>query len=786
MYDPDDYGLAIDDIPTWMRPRYRGWDWTLLVTLALCLTIALPILTEPTDSLPRSPDAEMHMYRILEMSESIQEGIIYPRWAPHFNYGYGSPLFNHVAPLPHYLGALYVVLAEDTPHVALKAILMLAIFLCGISTMGFVRQRWGDLAGVIAAAVLLFSPYMALIGPYLLSDLGGLWALGLFMSTLWMLDRTMFEGQGRSMILLAASTGGLLIADNALSPMFFALVVMWAVLNLSIHHRTYQWKTAVMGLLLGVGLSSFYHVPAILEHNAVHWDALPVYPEAVDTQQLFDPVQSLDRSAFNPIPTPQLGVATWLLAGIGLCWLIFAIVSPKQHDTSALYFLLPGIIMVGAMFSPNAEWWSDDFESLKPDELLGPLTGCCAILAAQIVGILNYFRHPTNRFIAIGIITAILLSSAANTLYTPSFLPIQRATLNQHLNNIELRGHALSTIRNGHLLPQNVNSLPEPSLALISTRDLERIEKLERQGLNPGTRVVISSQGPTHDEYNIESPAKQQITILTFNYPGWKATLNNKAQPIISTSEQGLITVDINQGLNILEISFEETQSRTIGWLLSGMALVLSLFCGYRLERSQSTPPSAFVNPHMLRLRQQRQLLAGIIVLGLVSVNTIIRLNPELVTRRTPTNSIPTEIYLMDLIVQGGVSLLGYKFDYTEPLDPGETLMLTTYWSADSTNVPNYQIRLSVVRDDQIVQQQQYRHLANWPTKRWPHDSYILANYEIAVPDIPGRYEITLELAPCDRVDLHSCHESDFSEIYDLRTGSIARQIVLPQPIIIR
>ena len=270
MYDPEEYGLDTQDVPTWMRPQIRGIDWTLLATIALCFAIAWPLIVR--NGIPRSPEAEPQMYRILAMSESLQSGSLYPRWTAQFNYGYGSPIFNHIAPLPYYFGGAYVALTRDGPHVSLKVMMIGAIFLAGISVMSFVRRRWGDFAGLFAAIILLFSPYVALIGSYLQLDLGAMWALALFATTLWMLDRALVNGRGRDLILLGLTSGALLVADTALSPLFFAIAALWALWVTAFNFREVHWGLSLWGLISGIGISFFYLLPAIVEKDAVRWE----------------------------------------------------------------------------------------------------------------------------------------------------------------------------------------------------------------------------------------------------------------------------------------------------------------------------------------------------------------------------------------------------------------------------------------------------------------------------------------------------------------------------------
>jgi hypothetical protein len=115
--------------------------------------------------------------------------------------------------------------------------------------------------------------------------------------------------------------------------------------------------------------------------------------------------------------------------------------------------------------------------------------------------------------------------------------------------------------------------------------------------------------------------------------------------------------------------------------------------------------------------------------------------------------------------------------------NPGERIGITTYWSAESTNLDSFQIAISILDDGRVIWQQQYRHIANWPTKRWPQEGYIVSVYQLPAPTSPGEYQIMLELGPCDRTDLRPCEDLSRSDVYDIRSGAIRKEIVLPQTI---
>ena len=79
---------------------YRRFDLGLAAALAVALVAAWPFLARP--SLPQFTDAEMHVYRAGEILFSLRQGVLWPRWAPDFYYGYGYPIFNYYASLTYY------------------------------------------------------------------------------------------------------------------------------------------------------------------------------------------------------------------------------------------------------------------------------------------------------------------------------------------------------------------------------------------------------------------------------------------------------------------------------------------------------------------------------------------------------------------------------------------------------------------------------------------------------------------------------------------------------------
>jgi hypothetical protein len=794
MFDPADYGLTIDELPTWMRPRPRGLDWPLLVVLVFCLIVAWPMIVR--DGLPNSSEATMQVYRIYSVAESIQAGDFYPRWAPDFMYGYGSPLFNYLAPLPYYLSGLHITIAQAEPYTSFKMMFVASIFVGGIGLFSFMRQRWGAIAAVFGTAIFLFSPYMLQSGPYLQSDLGAAWALALFPVVLWTLDRAFQLGRGLELLALSLSGAGLLLTDYALAPVLFAAAGGWMLWMMLFNGKPLHWQVAMGGYFLAFGLAAFYVLPARWEANDIRWQAVAGYPSEfvnpTETNELLAAFPPLDQSAVNPMPNFELGIATWMLGALGATWVaigLFRVVrkqpSRLQSAAAVAFFVPLAVVLFRLVLNPeNKLLASQPFDHLQPIDLLGPLTLCCAILAGQVlVMIEQIFRQPLARFAGLGICLGVLGISSANAFYTPPFQTVENSITVSDLLEVELRGHALGGFRQGYLLPKEATRLPEPSTALLTSYNDERIAKVDTESLPPFSLISINSHGPTHDDFGIETRQESAVTVLTLNYPGWQAERNNRAVPIDSVA--GLIQVPLEAGSNNLVVSFGSTSARTLSSIMSAFFLVATIGLSYWRDRSRGLEFQApnLTTSWLWKFRQEQKLMLTLIVATLLLLSLYLRSNVALITETSPSSSAPANAESLRLIVDGGIGFLGYEIDSVD-----DTLILKAYWRASRPNLPNYQVVIQLLADDSLTPayETRYRHVASWPTNHWPTEGYITSVYLLQLPDgFPsGNYTIALQVEACDRIDLQPCTTAVARNIFNLQ-GALGTQILLPTPIAI-
>ena len=165
----------------------RGFDPGQFVVLLICLLAVWPLISRA--GLPEGTDAELHIFRLHELSYLVRGGEFYPRWAPNFYHGYGYPIFNYYAPLAYYMALPLELLPSVDAVLAIKAVLVVGMLLGGMGIYGFTRDNWGRGAGYVAAALLVYSPYLQYIDPHVRGVVPEMLSFGLFPLALWALDR---------------------------------------------------------------------------------------------------------------------------------------------------------------------------------------------------------------------------------------------------------------------------------------------------------------------------------------------------------------------------------------------------------------------------------------------------------------------------------------------------------------------------------------------------------------------------------------------------------------------
>lgn len=200
--------------------------------------------------------------RVFEMAEALKDGMLPVRWSADLGFGYGYPIFNFYAPFAYYTGAAINLLGLN-PLDATKAMMILGIILAGISMYLLAKEFFGRPAGLVAGLLYLYAPYHA-VNIYVRGDVAEFYAYGFIPLVFWGLYKIYKENLYKHVFLVALFFALVIISHNLTA---FIITPFYLLFSIFLFIKNKNRTNLFIALGLGVLLSSFYSLPAILEMN---------------------------------------------------------------------------------------------------------------------------------------------------------------------------------------------------------------------------------------------------------------------------------------------------------------------------------------------------------------------------------------------------------------------------------------------------------------------------------------------------------------------------------------
>jgi hypothetical protein len=746
---------------------FKRLDAGFVIVLGICLLAIWPFVSRP--SLPQATDAELHIYRLAELSRVVREGELYPRWAPNFYYGYGYPIFNYYAPLAYYVALPMELLPLIGPVQAVKAVFMLSLLLAGVGIYGYVRDLWGRVAGLVAAAAYVYAPYVLFVDPHARGDLAEALSFAVFPLALWSLDRLRRRPSTLNWIASVGLVAGLVLSHNLMSVVFWGLLLAWAVwqeivrgtprlaagtssrLDGLIRYRLF------LALALGLGSAAFFWLPVALESAAVDLQSLigdgghfDYRNHFLSVRELLSQSHLLDWGASEPEFALNLGVAQWLLAALGILTLL---AKRAKRERQALFFALAMAIMVFLMLAASEFLW-DAVPLLPymqfPWRLLGPTAAAAAILGGVGIAALQKMLPDRSARIlpaaSIGLIIFLALPLVQLPPWPEDFGPTSALRVLEE----ELAGRWLGTTSTADFVPATVDIVPKPAKTLIEDfRNQRPLDRVNRDALPESTEVLSEQNSPLRYTYLTKSESDFRLRLFLFEFPGWKAFLDGEAiEPELGRPE-GFIVIPVPAGEHAVEVEFGATPPRTLGLLASIFSWLSTILVATGLASIRRREPRADTpdGPVSRQLGLTEALVLGVALLlvagnvALVEPRGLLRIESEGLIAE------PAEFKVYGDF-GGQIFLVG--LDIPDKMAPaGREIEVTAYWIAQTPLDINYQSFLHLLDGDgKLVAQVDKLNPGEFPTKRWPTDKYIRDSYRLALPaDLPeGEYRLSIGL----------------------------------------
>ncbi|MBP6015952.1 MAG: hypothetical protein KA586_04470 [Candidatus Promineofilum sp.] len=746
----------------------RGFDPGFLVVLLICWLSVWPLLSRA--SLPEGTDAELHIFRLHELSYLIRGGEFYPRWAPDFYHGYGYPIFNYYAPLTYYLALPLELLPAIDAVAATKVVMVAGMLAAGLGMYGYGRDSWGRRAGFVAAALYVYSPYLQYIDPHVRGALPEAFSFGVFPLALWALDRLRRRPTLGSWVAAPVLTAAVILSHNLLGLFFFGLVAAWVAwqgILLWRGNRPPVEEHSVVGplnrsvifrlasaLFIGLALAAFFWLPVILERNAVTLGTLIGAGDNYDFRTHFLSLRELLSFSASPdwgaTQSPflfNLGVGQWMAGLVGIAMLVTR--RAREREQLAFFALAAALIIL--LMTPLSQplWEAIPFLPYFqfPWRLLGAAVAMLAILGGagveSVARLWEQRRSVTagrSVWIYAGVIALTLLLALPLSQPAP-WAPFGEVnTLRMSL--IENSGRWLGTTSTADYVPATVITLPPRRGSVVAPIERGNVpDRVNRDAMPVGAEVVAEVVRPLLTRYHVTAPKQFRLRLYQFDFPGWRVTVDGQPAVTELAEPEGFIVVLVPQGAHIVEVKFGSTWPRTMGWGITLVGLLLLGLGGWSLHRAHSNGRAVEFLRGQAFLRAEWP-----IIVSTAAITGVTLLLQPFGLFHHDSQGRQLDFPATERYVNFGdqIALLGYN-GTQELLSPGDVLVLSLYWQAQRPLEIDYQSFVHVIDSSgALVAQSDKLNPGEFPTGRWPMDKYVPDRHQIRLPDDlpPGIYSV--------------------------------------------
>lgn len=520
---------------------------------------------------------DLQISRLYEMSLCFRDGQFPCRWVPDMGFGYGYPLFNYYPPLPSYVGQIFLSLGFSF-IVTAKILFILAFVFSGIFAFLLGRELWGKYAGYVVGAFYIFAPYHA-VDAYVRGALNEFWALALFPAVFWAVLRLIKTQEKKFILALSFFVGLLLMSHNAMAFFFAPAVFCWALFLVWFLKKDYKILLKVLlGGSWGLGLASFFTLPALFEKGLVHVDTMLMgyfnylAHFATVKQLFFSRFWGYGASWWGPVDMMAfpIGQAHWIVLLIS--FLIFGFLYKKKQDNNFKLILFLTVFFFGFAYlahSRSTFFWKI-FPPLEYVQFPWRFVGLSVFFASIASGSLILLIKSESRKLMLAIGLTLLVVGSNISFFHPE--RIVRVSDSEKI--FSAKGwHKLQTDAIFDYLP--IDAILPPA------------EKA------PEEPVVVSGEALVKDfekgsdwlEFGVKVESeKALIKAPIYYYPNLKLLVDGRVHDFDYDNELALPVFELKEGDYLVNFKIENTPIRSVSNLISLFSWIVFIFFIFKLR----------------------------------------------------------------------------------------------------------------------------------------------------------------------------------------------------------
>ncbi len=521
---------------------------------------------------------DMHVFRLDQLDNCLKDGQIPCRVIKDGGMGYGYPLFNYYSPLAYGIAEFFHLIGFSLIN-SLK-ITFASCHLIGVFGMYFFASIfWGKLGAFISAIIFLLAPYQA-TDSFVRGALSESLAINIIPWVFYFLTKFIknFKLKIKNWIFLTISLSALLLSHNLTSLAIAPVLIVYSLLIL-FKNKNLNAKSIFklsIPVLISVGISSFFLLPAIFEKNLVTVDTMTqgyfqyIIHFATLNQLFISRFWGFGASLWGPIDDMafSIGLVQWLLPLISILFLFFKRnqIKTKQLALVILFFF---IFLFSVFLTHNKSTFIWQMFPLMafyqfPWRFLSIAIFASSFVAGSIILLVNK-KQQILTVVLVSIITIIL-----NFSYFKEDIWFPNLTDTQKLSSSEIIAQSGAGLKD--YWPKYGQSFPTsfaPEKPIVSDN------------------IVITNYNKKSNQINLTIIANSngKITLPLVYFPNWQLFVNNQKTNFEINKELGLIEFNVSKGNHYILLKLTNTPIRTASNLISIISLALAIIIAIRSNR---------------------------------------------------------------------------------------------------------------------------------------------------------------------------------------------------------
>lgn len=521
-------------------------------------------------------DLNFHLLSWMEVSRAWHQGIAYPHWVHAANYGAGEPRLVFYPPGSWFFGAL---LGRIVPWSAVPALFVFAVLWgCGSSMYLLARQWLPKAAAVLAACLYIVSPYTFFVA-YERS------AFGELMAAIWfpLIFLCLLRKQ------LSFLPLGLAIAAVWLSNVPAAIVATYAVIILSLaltlaERRARPFLRAGGGIALGMCLAAFYLVPAVYERRWIESGRALAFGLNVDSSFLFG--RTGDPFHIQVLRTASLIFTVEIALTFAALWVCGRALEGSIRRTLAAVSLFALFLQFPASQFlwrrlPELAFIQFPWRWLLTINVIASLA-----IAGAVYSLASRICKASNRVIWPTIVCVLALASIVMVQARLFFQACDGEDTIAAQSSAFLSGEGSEGTDEYTSAGADNSSIQRglPFLRLLRGAQDDAVHsevdnpKWEPAAENSNLALAVQAHSDNGEQWTIrvDSDAPGYAVLRLMDYPEWHVTRNGRVVLDRPRREDGLMTIPVTAGLNVIQIRWSGRDAAA-GRALSGLSAIVLL-----------------------------------------------------------------------------------------------------------------------------------------------------------------------------------------------------------------